>query len=584
MDEEMTGMVLPQTGRNGLVVAALVIVVLQAIVPPAGAVWTNTTVDSIGAVGLYPSLAVGADGYPRISYVDATNTNLMYTAWNGAGWDISTVAGIGDGDGTMGGYPSLALDPAGNPRISYVNSTTASLNYAVWTGSGWTTETVDSSSLGIAAYTSLALNASGYPGISYQGIANDLKYAAWNGASWDIRTVDSTGDNEVYSSLALDSSGSPRISYLNMSGMDASVNYAAWNGVGWDIRTVDTAENTIGSRTSLALDLSGNPRISYLRSSNDLRYASWNGTSWDSATVENAGFPVFSSLALDGSGNPRISYYSITNEALKYAEWNGASWTLTTVDTTANVGYSSSLALDRSGYPRIGYLDVTNYDLKYAARDPLTADFSATPVMGAAPLGVIFEASAANGTPLSWKWYFGDGGMASVQNPAHTFEHPGTFVVFLIADSADETFTKVRADYITVDSGSTGTAAAIAVDPAQPATVYTGIDGSGVYRTTNGGTLWLPATTQPGNTQIRALVINPVAHSRLFTGTYGGGVYQSTDSGDHWNTCSNTGLANLNVLSLVSDVNGRLYAGTENGVYTSTDNCTSWAAVNGGLP
>ena len=46
-------------------------------------------------------------------------------------------------------------------------------------------------------------------------------------------------------------------------------------------------------------------------------------------------------------------------------------------------------------------------------------------------------------------------------------------------------------------------------------------------------------------------------------------MYTSTDSGDHWTACPNTNLANLNVLSLVSNRTGGLYAGTENGVYTS---------------
>ena len=110
-----------------------------------------------------------------------------------------------------------------------------------------------------------------------------------------------------------------------------------------------------------------------------------------------------------------------------------------------------------------------------------------------------------------------------------------------------------------------------------------GVDGSGIYRSTTSGGSWTGATTQPANKNIRALVIRPAAPATLFAGTYGGGVYTSTDSGDHWTACTNTNLANLNVLSLVSNSTGGLYAGTENGVYTSTD-CNTWTAINGGLP
>ncbi len=77
-------------------------------------------------------------------------------------------------------------------------------------------------------YTSLALNSSGYPHISYYREGEPkgfLKYAAWDGSNWNIETVDNGRD----SSLALDSSGYPHISYYNdVSG--GSLKYAAWDG------------------------------------------------------------------------------------------------------------------------------------------------------------------------------------------------------------------------------------------------------------------------------------------------------------------------------------------------------------------
>ena len=126
-------------------------------------------------------------------------------------------------------------------------------------------------------------------------------------------------------------------------------------------------------------------------------------------------------------------------------------------------------------------------------------------------------------------------------------------------------------------------ATSIVIDPATPSNIYVGVDGQGVYRSTNSGAAWTAATTQPANKNIRALVIKPSAITQLFAGTYGGGVNRSTNSGVDWGPCGNTGLANLNVLSLVTSPTGTLYAGTENGVYTSTD-CDTWTALNTGLP
>ncbi|MCX6145244.1 MAG: T9SS type A sorting domain-containing protein [Ignavibacteriales bacterium] len=71
-----------------------------------------------------------------------------------------------------------------------------------------------------------------------------------------------------------------------------------------------------------------------------------------------------------------------------------------------------------------------------------------------------------------------------------------------------------------------------------------------------------------------------VSGTNLFAGTYGG-VFLSTNNGTSW-TAVNTGL-NTSVLSLaVSGTN--LFAGTSGGgVFHSTNNGTSWTAVNTGL-
>jgi hypothetical protein len=128
------------------------------------------------------------------------------------------------------------------------------------------------------------------------------------------------------------------------------------------------------------------------------------------------------------------------------------------------------------------------------------------------------------------------------------------------------------------------TVSSILVDPLTPTTIFAGLDGAGIYRSTNSGGVWSVTTLLSGNTRIKALAITPGDSTKLFAATYGGGVYKSTDSGMSWSACTNTGLTNTNVLSLVINSAGRLYAGTEAGVFSSTDSCTSWTALNSGLP
>src|ERR1041385_9429238 len=73
-----------------------------------------------------------------------------------------------------------------------------------------------------------------------------------------------------------------------------------------------------------------------------------------------------------------------------------------------------------------------------------------------------------------------------------------------------------------------------------------------------------------------------ISGTKIFAGTYGGGVYLSTNNGTSW-TAVDSGLTNLYVQDLaVSGTN--LFAGTANGgVFLSTDNGTSWGPVNSGL-
>jgi hypothetical protein len=78
---------------------------------------------------LYPSIALDRDGRPHVAYVREWDTPpgrrgylLMYAHLQDGAWEIETVD-------SGGNYPSLALDAAGRPHISY-RSGQGDLNYA----------------------------------------------------------------------------------------------------------------------------------------------------------------------------------------------------------------------------------------------------------------------------------------------------------------------------------------------------------------------------------------------------------------------------------------------------------------------
>lgn len=141
-----------------------------------------------------------------------------------------------DSENYVGAHTSLALDSSGYPHISYFycgilyysKCDSVDLRYAYQDATGWYTQTVDAPG-DVGYYTSLALDASGYPHISYYDAGQgDLKYAYQDENGWQNETVDSGGDVGRYTSLALGKNDSVHISYLDKT--NGSLKYATLAG------------------------------------------------------------------------------------------------------------------------------------------------------------------------------------------------------------------------------------------------------------------------------------------------------------------------------------------------------------------
>lgn len=136
-----------------------------------------------------------------------------------------------------------------------------------------------------------------------------------------------------------------------------------------------------------------------------------------------------------------------------------------------------------------------------------------------------------------------------------------------------------------LDAGNmtnTAEASSVAIDPANPSTVYAG--GSQLFRSADGGTSWARLTGLPF--ECSSIAIDPVTTTTLYCTVYDRaaqswrGVYTSRDGGATWAE-ANTGLNALYTRGLLVAIPGAVFVASD-ALYRSTDGGSTWTAVPAG--
>jgi hypothetical protein len=245
----------------------------------AGGYETITTVDDpANNVGLYTSIAIGAEGLPIISYWDATAHRLKVAKCADVSCaTLPTITTVNNPSGNLvGQFSSIAIGSDGRPIVSYYDATATDLvvaycNDAACAGSNETITTVDSTN-NVGQFSSIAIGTDDLPIISYfDQTATALKVAHCNdvacvGANETITTVDNAADVGRFSSIAIGADDLPIISHYDATAFALKVthcNDVACAGADETNSTVDDPTSAVGSQTSLAIGADGLPVISY---------------------------------------------------------------------------------------------------------------------------------------------------------------------------------------------------------------------------------------------------------------------------------------------------------------------------------
>jgi beta propeller repeat protein len=183
------------------------------------------------------------------------------------------------------------------------------------------------------------------------------------------------------------------------------------------------------------------------RSSEDWPYENWDIYMYNLSTQKetqittngSAGDPVIYGdkiLWVDGrSGSWEIYMYNISTHTETH-----------TTNTSSSVG---TIYGDRVVWAnwQNGKTDI--YMGTLVSSNLPTAAFSASPILGKAPLKVSFT-DKSMGLPIKWQWNFGDGTSSTKQNPTHKYSKVGSYTVKLTVTNAKGSNMVTKIDYIRV--------------------------------------------------------------------------------------------------------------------------------------
>ena len=242
----------------------------------------NAAIDVAGNVGAYPSITLGADGLPVISYHDAGAFDLKVLHCGNVTCVLGNTVTLVDSAGTVGSYSSITIGADGLPVISYTDETNWDLKVAhcgnTLCNAGNILAIVDSTVL-VGDHTSIAIGADGLPVVAYRGISvTGLKAAKCGSPDCTtgnvVTALVTAGNVGTYTGVTVGDDGIPMISYRDEDNQDLAVFRCRDAACTAGSSAVVAAAGNEGRYASIATGSDGMAIITYQDAQNfDLRAA-----------------------------------------------------------------------------------------------------------------------------------------------------------------------------------------------------------------------------------------------------------------------------------------------------------------------
>ncbi len=273
----------------------------------------------------------------------------------------------------------------------------------------------------------------------------------------------------------------------------------------------------------------------------------------------------------------------------------GAHWDLLSVGHPANLVRALTVAAPRTLYAGTisrGVLKSTDGGTSWSPASDgllgssvssLTAAPTTPPVLYAGVFGGVFK----NGP----EWIDASAGLSDIGVSTLAMSPSIPAVLYTIA--GNDVFKSTNAGDGWVSTGAVPPPLVLVVDPTAANTLYVGTRRDGVFKSMDGGDTWSPASDGlPRKAGVAQLAIDPSMPATLYAGiaftfpsSTPASLFKTTDGGATWMPASN-GLDGVALYALAVDpvIRGALYAATEHGLFRSADAAATWRTANTGLP